>query len=272
MLFLTVSFHAHPYFTGADIVFVFAWTPFIVAGSGGVLSVDQWLAQRRAGEHGIADVTPVAASFENLANACRHQSAGRCGLKPAKTACGPEACPVLRGQDHVQVAPVSVKGVDRRAVVIASGVAAGSVVLAGAAAGVGRLLNSGGGSNSVALGSSTTTTAAGSTATTTTAASSANGTLIGAASKIPVGSSGSFTLPSGDPGIVIHTATDTWECFDAVCTHMGCTVAYSGGLIACPCHGSTFSATTGDVLGGPAPTALKKYTVKDVNGDLYLQA
>ena len=37
-LFLTVSFHASPYFTGADIVFFFAWIPFIVAGGGTRLS------------------------------------------------------------------------------------------------------------------------------------------------------------------------------------------------------------------------------------------
>ena len=41
-LFLTVSFHASPYYTGSDIVFVFAWTPLLVAGAGGVLSLDAW--------------------------------------------------------------------------------------------------------------------------------------------------------------------------------------------------------------------------------------
>lgn len=45
-LFLTVSFHASPYYTGADIVFFFAWTPFIIAGAGGVLSLDARLAAR----------------------------------------------------------------------------------------------------------------------------------------------------------------------------------------------------------------------------------
>ena len=34
MLFLTVSFHSAPYYTGADIVLVFAWTPLLLAGSG----------------------------------------------------------------------------------------------------------------------------------------------------------------------------------------------------------------------------------------------
>ena len=51
-LFLTVSFHASPYYTGSDIVFVFAWTPLLVAGAGGVLSLDALsrdMARARAG-------------------------------------------------------------------------------------------------------------------------------------------------------------------------------------------------------------------------------
>jgi thiosulfate dehydrogenase [quinone] large subunit len=37
--FLTVSWNARPYFFGSDIVFFFAWTPLLIAGDGGVLSV-----------------------------------------------------------------------------------------------------------------------------------------------------------------------------------------------------------------------------------------
>ena len=42
-LFLAVSFHTSPYYTGSDIVFVFAWMPFIIAG-GGLLSLDALVA------------------------------------------------------------------------------------------------------------------------------------------------------------------------------------------------------------------------------------
>ncbi|MDR2988559.1 MAG: DoxX family protein, partial [Nocardiopsaceae bacterium] len=54
MLFLTVSFHASPYYTGSDIVFVFAWTPLALAGAGSVLSLDEAIARRvhqRDGAH-----------------------------------------------------------------------------------------------------------------------------------------------------------------------------------------------------------------------------
>jgi thiosulfate dehydrogenase [quinone] large subunit len=40
--FLTVSWRTRPYYYGSDIVFVFMWLPFIMAGSAGVLSLDGW--------------------------------------------------------------------------------------------------------------------------------------------------------------------------------------------------------------------------------------
>ena len=46
MLFLAVSFHSSPYYTGADIVFAFAWTPLLLAGAGPVLSADAAIAAR----------------------------------------------------------------------------------------------------------------------------------------------------------------------------------------------------------------------------------
>ncbi|MHB1674029.1 MAG: QcrA and Rieske domain-containing protein [Acidobacteriaceae bacterium] len=48
----------------------------------------------------------------------------------------------------------------------------------------------------------------------------------------------------------------------AVCTHLGCTVAYfpSDRDFHCPCHGSVFSPT-GAVLHGPAPRPLNWFEV-----------
>ena len=49
-LFLTVSFHANPYYTGSDLVFAFAWIPFIMAGAGTHLSWDARIARKVAQE------------------------------------------------------------------------------------------------------------------------------------------------------------------------------------------------------------------------------
>ena len=43
LLFLTNSWHAYPYFLGSDIVFVFAWLPFVLTGASGQPAVDNEL-------------------------------------------------------------------------------------------------------------------------------------------------------------------------------------------------------------------------------------
>jgi thiosulfate dehydrogenase [quinone] large subunit len=53
-LWLTVSWGAQPWFTSADLVYLFAFTPLLVAGAGGVLSADAWLARRRAAQPGVS--------------------------------------------------------------------------------------------------------------------------------------------------------------------------------------------------------------------------
>jgi thiosulfate dehydrogenase [quinone] large subunit len=100
------------------------------------------------------------------------------------------------------------------------------------------------------------------------------GTLLGSAKDVPQGHAASFTIPtSGDPGIVIHT-DGAFFAYDAVCPHAGCTVGYyaANDIIVCPCHGSEFAVTTGDVVDGPAPHGLARLKiVEGSNGNLYLQ-
>ena len=47
VLFLTNSWHAYPYFLGSDIVFVFAWLPFVLTGTSGQPALDNALAARQ---------------------------------------------------------------------------------------------------------------------------------------------------------------------------------------------------------------------------------
>jgi len=69
-LFLAVSFHSHPWYTGPDIVYFFMFTPLVIAGAGGVLSVDAYIARRAAADAGLADPGVVIVPFADVQPAC----------------------------------------------------------------------------------------------------------------------------------------------------------------------------------------------------------
>lgn len=54
-LWLTVSWNAEPWFTSADVVYLFALTPLLLGGAAGVLSVDAWLAEARRRHPGVEE-------------------------------------------------------------------------------------------------------------------------------------------------------------------------------------------------------------------------
>jgi thiosulfate dehydrogenase [quinone] large subunit len=294
LLFLTVSLHSSPYYTGSDIVFLFAWTPLVIAGAGGVLSLDAALAARAHEEAGLSTPTRVPVRFGAVRGICGHYDQRSCRARSGEP-CSPVGCPYL-AERPVRAERRAATEVRRRTVVlgaVAVGVAAvGTVLLAGLAAAVGRLAGGAkapSGAGTATLGppkstSSTTTTttaqAAGSTAppatttTTTAPAKEPAGTAIGAAADVPVGGAARFTDPSsGDPALVLQPAHGTFNAFDAVCPHAGCTVGYSSAarLLVCPCHGSQFNPTTGAVEVGPAPHGLARIAVAEGgDGQLYV--
>jgi thiosulfate dehydrogenase [quinone] large subunit len=265
MLFLTVSFHSSPYYTGSDIVFLFAWMPLLLAGSAGAVSADALVAEvvrRRAGQD-PALIVPTA--FSAVRQVCGSYDQGRCHARRGAP-CEPVPCPYLIGRWPENRGGVEIE-MSRRTFAAQGAVAAAAAVAAvvggGLAAGIGRLVGGGspksgplalgvtGGSstranpttttapaNSVpgSTAPSTTTTpdaVPGSTATATATAPTTTtdprppGTAIGSASQVPLGGAGSFNDPStGDPSLVIQPQAGTFLAFDAVCPHAGCTVQY----------------------------------------------
>jgi len=71
----------------------------------------------------------------------------------------------------------------------------------------------------------------------------------------------------GKPAVVLQPAPGQFVALSAVCTHLGCVVAWQEqvGEFECPCHGGRFSAE-GQVLGGPPPSPLETLTV-ELDGD-----
>jgi cytochrome b6-f complex iron-sulfur subunit len=76
---------------------------------------------------------------------------------------------------------------------------------------------------------------------------------------------GGYVIASNGTVIVMKETTG-YLALSLICTHQGCTVAYTSRGFVCPCHGGTYSLT-GAVTGGPPPSALTKYTVS-VNGNI----
>ena len=277
-LFLTVSFHSSPYYTGADIVFVFAWIPLVLAGSGGVLSVDGLIAARVAGEYDLGPPSVVPIRFALVQQMCGHYENDYC-LAESGRRCNVHGCPFLSADLARRRITASERGLDvtdRRAVVlggatvVAAAVAGG--VVAGTAAGLGRVVGgaTSPGSQSVTLRPRGAPTASGSVPTSTAPKSSTPsttppstpvttapaGTPIGLASQVPIGGAARFTDPkTSDPGLILQLEKGHFVAYDAICPHAGCTVGYSSAsnLIVCPCHGSEFDPNTGAVVRPPAP-------------------
>lgn len=85
--------------------------------------------------------------------------------------------------------------------------------------------------------------------------------------KLPAGSSMMFRF-AGKPALLIHHEDGEWVAFNAVCTHLACTVEFQKDQkrIHCACHGGTYDMRTGKNIAGPPPRPLTKYNVEVLDG------
>ncbi|KAF0140920.1 MAG: Rieske (2Fe-2S) protein [Ignavibacteriales bacterium] len=79
--------------------------------------------------------------------------------------------------------------------------------------------------------------------------------------------SGKIIQFGSKPVILIRTQTDKLLAFDAVCTHLDCTVQYKSemGVIWCACHNGKYDLN-GKNISGPPPKPLQPYNVS-LKGD-----
>lgn len=79
--------------------------------------------------------------------------------------------------------------------------------------------------------------------------------------------SGTVVSVNDKPVIIVSNKGTGLKAFSAICTHLGCVVAWDlhKNVIHCPCHDGIFNATTGAVVSGPPPSALSGYelAIKD---------
>ncbi|MFF4249212.1 Rieske (2Fe-2S) protein [Streptomyces sp. NPDC001822] len=94
------------------------------------------------------------------------------------------------------------------------------------------------------------------------------GEVLARTSDIPEGGGVVFA----DKGVVVTQPTaGTFKAFSSKCTHQGCAVkGVADGSISCPCHGSTFDATTGKATAGPATQPLPETPIKVADGSITL--
>ncbi|CAB4337611.1 unannotated protein [freshwater metagenome] len=106
-----------------------------------------------------------------------------------------------------------------------------------------------------------------------TSAAASSGTKIIKLASLKVGSTFNFVTANGAPAVLFRTKTGVFA-YSAICTHQGCTVAYSSGskTLKCPCHGAEFDPyKSATVVTGPAQSPLAKIKVS-VKGAWIIQA
>jgi len=265
LFFLTASWTTHPYYYGPDLPYAIGWIALAIGGTGGLLvprAVGRLGATTRAS-------APPGALREGTSSAMSEPAAS-----PSRRLLLQAA--VLGGLSLI-VASVALPVRFARPASSAEGDGAG---LSNDGPSAGETTSPGASSTGAIPGRSPAgspgATAAPFRPTGLAVASIASVDRKGAVS-IRIPADAPSPLPAGDPGVIVRLADGRYVCFDAVCTHEGCRVAWDArdSVLLCPCHGAAFDAADhGAVLAGPTNTPLPELpiVVDKVAGTISLRA
>jgi len=277
LFFLSATWRVFPYFYGSDIVFVFCWLTLLIAGpiNTGLPSLDAMFVQRLLSPKQRKQLAPIIHFLLGV------------GEEPAGYPQGaldhpPDARPLPTDYTHSQGKQVPgnkrpsqqqskyiqaqrIKRESRRKFLL--GTLTGGAGMLGLvwlwntlhlfplASDTSGLSSSDNGSTNTATTTSSSTATAGGTP----AATGASGSTIAQVTSVQNNSSVNFTVPNGDPGILVRLTNGNFVAYDSVCTHAGCPVDYdpSQQLLVCPCHGAAFDPSkAAAVVQGPASIPL----------------
>jgi thiosulfate dehydrogenase (quinone) large subunit len=239
VLWLSATWHVHPYFLGSDSIYAVAWLALLVGAweverlrypgrVPGIAERVDGLGRREVIRGGI--VAAMAIGLAGLGKAFAGVPAKGAGLASARrTGTRPAA--------------------------------GGGTQAAGAGA------QSDGGASQVAGPPS---------ASPTHTPPPVRGRTIANLASLPVGSAVGFTGPGGTPAALVRLADGRVVAYSRICTHAGCPVGYDSGahLLVCPCHGAEFDPARhgAPVPGSPTSTPLAyiRVVVDHANGTVIL--
>ena len=95
---------------------------------------------------------------------------------------------------------------------------------------------------------------------------------IGRADEVDEGDAAAFDVEGTQ--VAVARVEGELYAFGDICTHQGCSLAegeLDGTTVTCPCHGSEFDVTTGEVLRGPAHEPVQSYPVRIEDGLLRVE-
>ncbi|MGN6255800.1 MAG: TQO small subunit DoxD [Solirubrobacterales bacterium] len=235
LLFLTASWNTTPYFLGPDLVFSFAWLPFVLTGASGQPALDN------------VSLRPSEAMMR------------RTHLRPPDPRQRPEAAATSTRRvllAEFAAAALAIAGISA----LAKGSYTAARTLTGGAKGEGG--GGAGGGSAASNGAAASSTAG--------AKVPSNAVKLAPGSRLPKGQAATYADPTdGSPDILIRGSDGSLKAFSAVCTHAGCTVGYENGTIICPCHGGQYNPETGEVIAGPPPAPLEPKKVVEAGGEIY---